>query len=586
MKTIHSFVILIFSFLLISCANHSPVKKYNVILILTDDQGYGDFGFTGNPYIRTPVLDSLASVSTRFTQFYVSPVCAPTRSSLMTGRYSLRTGIYDTYNGGAIMAGSERTMAEVFKANGYVTGIFGKWHLGDNYPCRPVDQGFDEAIVHGAGGIGQVGDPLNYYAFDSAYFNPVLEHNGKPEKFTGYCTDIFTQEAIRFIEENSSKPFFLYLPFNAPHTPLQVPEEYLKIYEGLVFDTSRFEIQGYPFKLSGHQNIAAAKRVYAMITQIDRDIGKLFTALRTLDLENHTIVVFLSDNGPQQVRYTAGLRGRKGQVYEGGIRVPFLLRTPGLIPQDTDISVPAAHIDLLPTLVNLCNLKWPEEPDIDGKDLVPLIRGDSPQWSNRSLFYYWQRGYTEPYRNIAVRKGNFKLVGNTGWNAGPSDFELFDIMADPYERFNLATQQPEKVLELKQLFDNWYRKIIQSENLVRPPGYIVGSRFQDTVVLNRNDAHGEPGIWAQNEIFGYWNIHVRESGVFSFEIHFKDSISRPGKLVMKCGTVQRTLPVSVPAGKTILIPGIRLYAGNQRVECWFNVSGKRILPFYIKVWRN
>ena len=178
------------------------VDRPNILLIITDDQGNGDVGFHGNPHIQTPTLDQLAKESTRFTQFYVSPVCAPTRSSLMTGRYSLRTGVWDTYNGGAIMATEEKTIAEYLSELGYATGIFGKWHLGDNYPFRPIDQGFDEEVRHEGGGIGQVGNIYNYFHFDSSYFDPYLLHNGKYEQFDGYCSDIFADEAIRFIEEN------------------------------------------------------------------------------------------------------------------------------------------------------------------------------------------------------------------------------------------------------------------------------------------------------------------------------------------------------------------------------------------------
>ncbi len=196
----------------------------NVIIIITDDQGYGDLGFTGNPHVKTPNIDAFANESIRFNNFYVSPVCAPTRASLMTGRYSLRTGIRDTYNGGAIMAANEVTIAEMLKQAEYKTGIFGKWHLGDNYPSRPMDQGFDESLVHLSGGMGQVGDFTTYFNGDRSYYDPILWHNGQQEAYEGYCSDIFANKAIAFIEDNYQKPFFCYLSFNAPHTPLQVPE--------------------------------------------------------------------------------------------------------------------------------------------------------------------------------------------------------------------------------------------------------------------------------------------------------------------------------------------------------------------------
>ena len=201
---------------------------------MSDDQGHGDLGFHGNPDIKTPVLDSLAAVSARFTQFYVSPVCAPTRASLMTGRYSIRTGVYDTYNGGAIMSADELTIAEYLKTKGYICGVFGKWHLGDSYPFRPQDQGFDYTFVHSGGGIGQPGDFYdNYIRPSDSYFDPVIMKNGKKIKTTGYCSDVFTDEMLKFIDTNKSHPFFAYLAFNAPHTPLLVPEKYYTMYENL-----------------------------------------------------------------------------------------------------------------------------------------------------------------------------------------------------------------------------------------------------------------------------------------------------------------------------------------------------------------
>ena len=206
-----------------------PENHPNIILIITDDQGYGDFGFTGNPHVKTPVLDNFAKQSIRFNNFYVCPVSAPTRAGLMTGRYSLRTGVRDTYNGGAMMASSEVTIAEMLREAGYATGIFGKWHLGDNYPMRPCDQGFDESVIHLAGGMGQPGDFTTWPNGDSSYFDPVLWHNGKQQKYVGYCSDIFTSNAVDFLEENRNRPFFCYLAFNAPHTPLQVPERYYNL---------------------------------------------------------------------------------------------------------------------------------------------------------------------------------------------------------------------------------------------------------------------------------------------------------------------------------------------------------------------
>ena len=319
----------------------------NVILIITDDQGYGDFGINGNPHVKTPVLDNFARQSIRFNNFYVCPVSAPTRAALMTGRYSLRTGVRDTYNGGAMMASKEVTIAEMLKTAGYTTGIFGKWHLGDNYPMRPCDQGFDESVIHLSGGMGQPGDFTTWPRRDSSYFDPVLWHNGKMQKYTGYCSDIFSGEAIKFIESNKDHPFFCYLAYNAPHTPLQVPEEYYNIYRELD-PSAGFGNDKRPFPVMSEKDKEDARRVYAMVTNIDDNVGRLIKKLEELKISDKTIVVFMTDNGPQQRRYNTGMRGLKSSVYRGGIRVPFWIRYPGTKVTGIDIEATTANIDLFP----------------------------------------------------------------------------------------------------------------------------------------------------------------------------------------------------------------------------------------------
>ncbi|MFQ3352172.1 MAG: arylsulfatase A-like enzyme, partial [Candidatus Marivariicella framensis] len=269
--------------LLFSVMSFAQEKLHpNVIIIMTDDQGYGDLGITGNPHVKTPVIDKFAAESIRFNNFYVSPVCAPTRSSLMTGRYSLRTGIRDTYNGGAIMSSNEVTIAEMLKQVDYKNGIFGKWHLGDNYPSRPSDQGFDESVIHLSGGMGQVGDITTYFKGDKSYFDPVLWHNNKKEAYKGYCSDIFTEQAISFIKKNKESPFFCYLSFNAPHTPLQVPEKYYQLYKD-IDPTSGFNKDNKLFEKMTERDKEDARKVYAMVSNIDDNIGKLLKELDDLN---------------------------------------------------------------------------------------------------------------------------------------------------------------------------------------------------------------------------------------------------------------------------------------------------------------
>ena len=315
--------ILFFFTLHLGCTNKVK-QKPNIIIIITDDKGYGDIGFNNNSQILTSNLDLLASQSIRFNNFYVSPVCAPTRSSLLTGRYSLRTGVTDTYNGGAMMSTDELTLSEILRENNYNTGIFGKWHLGDSYPFRPTDQGFNESLIHLSGGIGQVGDFTNYYAGNRSYFDPILWHNNEQKKYDGYCSDIFTDEALKFIESNKSNQFFCYLSFNAPHTPLQLPEKYYDLYKDL--DPSLI-YEDEIIKMS-KKDINDAKKIYGMITNIDHNVGKLVSKLKELNIDKNTILIFMTDNGPQQFRYVSNLRGLKSSVYNGGIKVPFYLSYP------------------------------------------------------------------------------------------------------------------------------------------------------------------------------------------------------------------------------------------------------------------
>lgn len=558
--------------------------RLNVILIITDDQGYGDLGFHGNPYIQTPNLDQFASNSIRFTHFYVCPVCAPTRASLMTGRYHIRTGVWDTYNGGAIMATEETTMAELFKDNGYRTAIFGKWHLGDNYPFRPQDQGFTESLVHRGGGIGQVGDVMNYFRFDSSYFNPTLLENGIETKKKGYCSDIFTEEAIRFIEKNHDSPFFLYVSFNAPHTPLQLPGQYEQMYADLQMDPSSFSITGYPVSEMNANQIQSAKRVYGMVSNIDDNLGRLFQALERRQLRDKTIIIFMTDNGPQQVRYTAGLHGRKGSVYEGGIKVPSFWSIPGDYATNRSIEVTAAHIDIFPSLVELCNLHGAGELPFDGKNLVPLLKEEEVPWKDRTLFFHWQRGYPEPYRNIAVRKGEYKLVGHTGRSADITDFELFNIKNDPWEMDNIIVQELETARSLKDEFDRYYAEIIHSPNL-KPQRIRVGTEQENPVILSRNDAKGPSGIWAQQRIYGYWDISVVQQGSYDIVFHFHHDLSTPGTMLLKMGTLQRTEPIQEAADELIM-KDVYLEPGDYMFESWYSCSSGNYMPFFVSILKN
>ena len=565
------FILFVFT-LHLSCSTKVK-QKPNIIIIITDDQGYGDVGFNNNSQILTPNLDLLANQSIRFNNFYVSPVCAPTRSSLLTGRYSLRTGVTDTYNGGAMMSTDELTLSEILRENNYNTGIFGKWHLGDSYPFRPTDQGFNESLIHLSGGIGQVGDFTNYYAGNRSYFDPILWHNNEQKKYDGYCSDIFTDEALKFIESNKSNQFFCYLSFNAPHTPLQLPEKYYDLYKdldpSLIYEDEKIKMS--------KKDINDAKKIYGMITNIDHNVGKLIEKLKELKIDKNTILIFMTDNGAQQKRYASNLRGLKGKVYEGGIKVPFYLKFSKIHGNNgKDINSLSAHIDVLPSLLNLCDIEIPKDIKIDGKNFLnkPL--------EERSLFSYWTRKSPELYQNMSLNKGKYKLVGNTNYDSPIESFELFDIDRDPYEIENLIDNRKELATEMKIEMDNIYNELINSNNIINKPRIIIGSEFENPSFLNRNDASGQRGIWAQNEIFGFWRAKVYE-GKYNFRFKFNNLNLTSGQMVIEVGSQVFSKKVETDDGGYVLMENIHLNEGEFDITPFFRIDRKNILPFWVEI---
>jgi len=555
----------------------------NVIIIVTDDQGYGDLGITGNPHVKTPVIDTFARESIRFNNFYVSPVCAPTRASLMTGRYSLRTGIRDTYNGGAIMASNEVTIAEMLKQADYKTGAFGKWHLGDNYPYRPSDQGFDESLIHLSGGMGQVGDITTYFKGDRSYFDPVLWHNNNKEAYEGYCSDIFTDQAIDFIENNKESPFFCYLAFNAPHTPLQVPNKYYLAYKD-IDPASGFENDNRPFAKMSEKDKEDARKVYAMVTNIDDNMGKLLQKLDDLKIADNTLIIFMTDNGPQQTRYVGGMRGRKGSVYQGGVRVPFYIKYPSFFEETKDIETMAAHIDILPTLSQICNVDLPKERIIDGKSLLPLIKDKQIAWPDRALFFYWTRRYPELYYNMAIQKGSYKLVGKTDYNAGIEAFELFNLEKDPFEQKNIVLENKDTANNLKRELDKIYNELITSENLIEPPRIVVGSKYENPVILNRNDAGGQRGIWSQEEIYGKWRVRIQK-GHYNIKFRFIEPVRANGKMYLETNTVINQMKNEKE--DTDLIEMNNVYFSEMECDLipFYSVDSNNLFPFWVELER-
>ena len=570
MKINHTLPFLL-ALLSLSCQKKEASTPPNVILIITDDQGYGDLGIHNNPNIITPAIDAFARQSIRFNNFHVSPVCAPTRSSLMTGRYSLRTGIRDTYNGGAIMAASEFTLAEMLKKVNYTTGIFGKWHLGDNYPSRPSDQGFDESLIHLAGGIGQVGDFTNYFKMKTSYFDPVLWHNNQQKAYEGYCSDIFTDNAIDFIEKNQDQPFFCYLSFNAPHTPLQVPDKYYQMYKDI--DPSEgIDPKLLPTADINEKSDEDARKVYAMVTNIDDNLNRLFEKVEVLGIEDNTIIIFMTDNGPQQARYVAGMRGRKSSVHRGGIRVPFFMSYSSKFTGDSDVDQMAAHIDLLPTLSQLCGAPLPQDRKIDGRSFVPALQGKD--LTERSFFSYWTRKFPEKYNNVALQRGNYKLVGKKDFDAEIEDVELYNLKDDPFEKINLVTQNKEKATSLKTEMDVFISELTSSPNLVNPPGIAVGTPHENPVYLNRNDAGGQRGVWSQEEIFSYWKVDLQK-GVYDLKFKFLKPLDGGGEMFLELGQSILKKHNPLPNSDLLVWKGVSLPQGTYDFT-----------PFYRKEWRS
>ena len=534
----------------------------NVLLILTDDQCYGDLGCHGNDKIKTPHLDKLAAEGVEFTQFYVCPVCAPTRASLMTGRYNYRTCAIDTYLGRAMMHPDEVTLAEALAAAGYRTGIFGKWHLGDNYPMRPYDQGFHEALVLKGGGLCQPSD----FPGNPGYFNPILDHNGKPERTKGYCTDVYTDAALAFIEANKDRPWFVYHATNAPHGPLQVDDKYVEPYR----------------KMGLGENTA---KVYGMVTNLDENVGRLLAKLKELKLEENTIVIFLTDNGPcvgqrdkgQPIRFNAGLRDQKGTVYDGGIRVPFLLRWPARVKGGRKLDTIAAHIDVLPTLVAACGARMPADIKLDGLTLMPLVGTHSVanvspvQWPDRTLYTQWHRG-DEPimYRSCMARTQRWKLVNGK---------ELYDMAADPGEKASVAAQHPDVVAKMRKGYEEWFTDVSATRGY-DPPRIVLGAPEENPSLLTRQDWRGPQAGWAPTSL-GHWEVSVARAGKYRVRLLFAP-VDAESSVQCSVGAVRVT--AIVPKGaKEATLEDAALEAGDARLEAWVTTGATTVGVHYVEV---
>jgi arylsulfatase A-like enzyme len=475
-------------------------KKPNVIMVITDDQGMGDLGSMGNSFIKTPNLDEFYGDAVRFTNYHVSTTCAPTRGAIMTGRYTNRVNVFHTITGRSLLFEDEVILPQIFAQNGYTNGMFGKWHLGDNYPLRPEDRGFHEVVRHGGGGITQGPD-----YWDNDYFDDTYWHNGELEKYEGYCTDVFFSEALEFIEENNDTPFFAYIATNAPHGPLNVPEEYIDLYK----DYSEEEL---PERF---------KRFYGMITNIDDNFKRLQQKLEELDLTDNTILIFTTDNGTAGGNkiYDGGLRGSKGAVYEGGHRVPMFIRWPdGQLTGGKDIDKLVAHYDLLPTFVDLLRFDFNPVKPLDGISLKPLLTESAKSWPNRVMYVDTQRLQNlVKYKDYSVMDDRWRMVNGN---------ELYDMSNDKIQSKNVIDQHPLVVEKLALGYEKWWQSIMDEGPNERYAYIKVGSNKENPSRINAHDmltgkhasAWHQDGATAASQATGRWKIEFVEDGEYSISL--------------------------------------------------------------------
>jgi arylsulfatase A-like enzyme len=475
-------------------------RKPNIVFVMTDDQGMGDLGCTGNPYVKTPNIDKFYSDAVRLSNYHVGTTCAPTRSSIMTGRHCNRVNVYHTIAGRSILFEDEVILPQVLAQNGYTTAMFGKWHLGDNYPYRPEDRGFQEVVRLGGGGVGQAPD---YWMND--YFDDTYWHNGVEQKYEGYCTDVFFSEALSFIEKNKDKPFFCYIPTNAPHSPYNLPEEYYNQYQGKKFENLDPRL----------------RRFYGMITNIDDNFKKLEEKLEELDLTDNTILIFTTDNGTSAGRSTfnAGLKGGKGSQYDGGHRVPFFIRWPnGELTGGKDIEKLAAHYDLLPTFVDLLGLDFNPVKPLDGKSLKPLLKEENPQWTNRILYMDTQREQNLiKYKKYTVMDDDWRLVDGN---------ELYEINNDRGEERNVIDAHPEVAARLAEGYERWWQSFMD-DGVDEKYAYIkVGSPYENPAKICSHDliigrycpVWHQDGAITGEQAAGSWKIEFVADGEYNITL--------------------------------------------------------------------
>lgn len=464
----------------------------NVVFVITDDQGFGDVACNGNAAIHTPNIDRLSRESIQLQNYHVDPTCAPTRAALLTGRHSDRVGVWHTIQGRNMLRRRETTMADIFSQNGYATGLFGKWHLGDCYPFRPQDRGFRYVVCHGGGGIGQTPD---YWGND--YFDDTYLKNGRPVRFKGFCTDVWFREGMEFIRENArnEKPFFAYIAPNAPHGPYYCPEEYAEKYQ--------------------RNPAVPVPEFFGMIENIDDNMAKLMLLLKEGGIEDNTVLIFTTDNGSAAGGYNAGMRGKKGSQYDGGHRVPFMIRWPdGNLEAGKVVGPLTAHMDILPTLIDLCGLTAPEIK-FDGRSLRDLFYGDGEKWPSRSFVVESQR-VIDPvkWRCCSVMTDRWRLVDG---------HSLYDMLNDPGQKSDLSDRFPETVDRLRSDYELFWNDVSRDHDLIN---YIViGSEEAPIVTLTSHDWLAEKVAWSQSYVMlggaareAKWTVQVEQDGNYEISL--------------------------------------------------------------------
>src|SRR5688572_699390 len=556
----------------------------NVILVMTDDQGYGDLSAHGNPVLRTPHLDQLAAQSIRLTDFHVAPMCTPTRGQLMSGRDALANGAMNVASGRAILRKTIPTMANFFAGGGYRTGLFGKWHLGDNYPYRAQDRGFHETLTFPASHLSSAPDYWNNDYFDDFYL-----YNGELRQYPGYCTDVFFDEAMQWIKERgaSGEPFFAYIAPNAPHSPLFVPQQYRDPYANLPHDQASF---------------------FAMIANIDENMGKLEQTLIGEGLRDNTIVIFLTDNGTRygDVIFTAGMRGTKQSLYDGGHRVPFFIRWPeGGLRTPGRISELAQAQDILPTLIELAGLPNPEGTTFDGISLASLLRGEQQALPDRKLVVQYSRMNQPVPRkwDAAVLWKRWRLVSNTS---------LYDLSTDPRQTRNVMTTYPDVVAQMRSYYEAWWTGVAPTVNTFSR--LTIGSDAANPVLLAptewRNVALGQQHPVRTAPVKnGVWKIQVERAATYQIDLRrwpveadteitaglppyeAVDGTYVEGKALpiayarLKVAKFDRTVPVT--ATDKVISFTLNLPAGPTDLQTWFLDANRKLLTgaYYVNVTR-